>query len=208
MNKYRYCFIVVFTSLCLQGFAMDVKSMFLSMPDTMFQLVDKHNRETLISQAVPGSDTCSVVKNIFGSESWISHIDDNLIVFHPSQVHTMEMRVLCMDNGDSVLCVIDTYLAPEKESRVVMYGNDWSEIRQEDLKKMFSGFVVENVEDEMLGCYSPLPDIRFVSATFDTDDENAMLVTLSLPLLNESEKSKQKTENMQRKLNWNGILFK
>ena len=208
MSKYKYFSIVFLLSLSVNCFAMDVKSMFLSMPDSLSPLVDRQKRETLISSAMPESDTCSAVKNVFGSESWISHIDDNLIVFHPSQVHTIEMRVFCMDNDDSVLCVIDTYLAPEKESRVVMYGYDWSEVYDEDLQEKFSNFVVSDAEDKVLGTYSPLPDIHLVSATFDKNDEDVMIVNMSLPLLNDEEKCKQKAENMQRKLNWNGILFK
>ena len=208
MKNLRYYCIIVLASLGLKGLAMDVKGMFVSMPDSMVLLIDRHNRETLVSYAEPEADTCSVVKNIFGSESWISHIDDNLIVFHPSQVRTIEMRVMGRDNGDSVLCVIDTYLAPEKESRVTVYDGDWSRLSEVDLQGMFSDFAVEDAEDEMLGRYSPLPDIRFVSAAFATDDVNAMVVTLSLPMLNEGEKSKQKAENMQRKLNWDGNLFK
>ena len=102
--------------------AKDVKTMFLSTPDSIMTMVDKSGRERLLMPA----DSADVVRNALGGEVRISALEDNLIVFRTSEARVLEYRMLPTEKGDSLLCLIDTYFGPVGESTVTFYDCNWN----------------------------------------------------------------------------------
>ena len=111
--------------------AKDVKTMFLSTPDSIMTMVDKSGRERLLMPA----DSADVVRNALGGEVRISVLEDNLIVFHSSEARVLEYRMLPTEKGDSLLCLIDTYFGPVGESTVTFYDCNWNMTGRFDLRE-------------------------------------------------------------------------
>lgn len=208
MKIYKLFFLAVALFSCLTVQAKDLKTMFVSTPDTMVMYLNSSQREMLLSTAVAEKDTCSIILNLLDKHSWLEKCDSNLIVLHACDVRVMEYRMLMSAEGDSLLCLIDTYMGPEKESKVVLYDMDWKEKGRVELKDYVRPQELDSVEDETIGSYLPVLEMPLVSASFDEKDELAMVISQSMPLFNNEEKNKQNASKMQTKVKWNGKMFK
>lgn len=185
--------------------AKDVKTMFLSTPDSIMTMVDKSGRERLLMPA----DSADVVRNALGGEVRISVLEDNLIVFHSSESRVLEYRMLPTEKGDSLLCLIDTYFGPVGESTVTFYDCDWNMTGRFDLQEFCDKSAIfdslKNVSD---GALFPELENPLISASFDKKREEVLVMTSSLPVLNGEEKNKQKIIKVQTNLKWDGKTFK
>lgn len=205
MKIIRHLSIIITLLTSTLSEAQNVKTMFLSTPDSIMTMIEKSEREHLLVS----KDSAETVRNALGGEVKISVLTDNLIVFHSSEARILEYRMLPTEKGDSILCLIDTYFGPVSESNVTLYDSDWNLTRRFDLqefcdKSAFSDSA-RNVADVAL-----FPELEkpLVSASFDKDDEKALIVTNCLPLLSEEKNNKQKALKVQTSLKWDGKTFK
>ena len=185
--------------------AKDVKTMFLSTPDSIMTMVDKSGRERLLMPA----DSADVVRNALGGEVRISVLEDNLIVFHSSESRVLEYRMLPTEKGDSLLCLIDTYFGPVGESTVTFYDCDWNMTGRFDLQEFCDkSAIFDSVKNVTNGALFPELENPLISASFDKKREEVLVMTSSLPVLNGEEKNKQKIIKVQTNLKWSGKTFK
>lgn len=185
--------------------AKDVKTMFLSTPDSIMTMVDKSGRERFLMPA----DSADVVRNALGGEVRISVLEDNLIVFHSSEARVLEYRMLPTEKGDSLLCLIDTYFGPVGESTVTFYDCDWNVTGRFDLREFCDkSAILDSAENLSNGTLFPELENPLVSASFDKKREKVLVMTSCLPVLNDEEKNKQKTIKVQTNLKWDGGMFK
>lgn len=185
--------------------AKDVKTMFLSTPDSIMTMVDKSGRERLLMSA----DSADVVRNALGGEVRISVLEDNLIVFHSSEARVLEYRMLPAEKGDSLLCLIDTYFGPVGESTVTFYDCDWNMTGRLDLREFCDkSAILDSVKNLSNGVLFPELENPLVSASFDKKSGKVLVMTSCLPVLNDEEKNKQKIIKVQTNLKWSGNTFK
>ena len=185
--------------------AKDVKTMFLSTPDSIMTMVDKSGRERLLMPA----DSADVVRNALGGEVRISALEDNLIVFRTSEARVLEYRMLPTEKGDSLLCLIDTYFGPVGESTVTFYDCDWNMTGRFDLREFCDkSAILDSVKNVTNGALFPELENPLISASFDKKREEVLVMTSCLPVLNGEEKNKQKIIKVQTNLKWGGKTFK
>ena len=185
--------------------AKDVKTMFLSTPDSIMTMVDKSGRERLLMPA----DSADVVRNALGGEVRISALEDNLIVFRTSEARVLEYRMLPTEKGDSLLCLIDTYFGPVGESTVTFYDCDWNMTGRFDLQEFCDkSAIFDSVKNVSDGALFPELENPLISASFDKKREEVLVMTSCLPVLNDEEKNKQKIIKVQTNLKWSGKTFK
>ena len=120
----------------------------------------------------------------------------------------MQMKLLPASNGrDSVVCLVRSYLAPERESRVTLYTLDWKPIGHVDF-----------CADEYIARPDTMTAERFEYLKTFLDpvmfsvemvpNENSMVVGLTTNAAGVEDKKALDSILVQRKLNWNGEIFK
>ena len=121
--------------------------------------------------------------------------------------------LLPKSDGDSLLCVVRTFLGPEKESEVRFYDQQWKEVNSQE---MLSADV-----DAVDGYFKAKPDTmseekyRKMHAFLEpkmwhvevSAEDKSLTFQLALPSLPSEDKMQLSSLLVQRKLKWNGEKF-
>ena len=223
MNKIRYIIVCACLLLASSGVgAKSMKDLLVSMPDSLLPYLDKNLRQEMPELQEMGVK--AEVKNLLGDNCVMDTLTANFLQIRMSKVSTLQLKKLPVEHGDSILCLVKTFAGPEKESRLMLFDQDWKAL---DASKLFcyapSGAAEEfSSLDSLADCLVSKPDTmteeRFVElkkmiepkmvSVLLFEHENAAVVRLSLPLLSADDKKKVNAIKLQRKFNWNGKTFK
>ena len=104
----------------LTGMAqLKVRDIFASAPDSIFPLLSRNNRLDCIDFLE--NNMTARVKNLMDETSELKQLADDYLLLQVSAHSTTELRLL----GDSLLCLINTYLGPTPDSRVRLFDTSW-----------------------------------------------------------------------------------
>ena len=211
MKKILILLFVVFATV---GQAKTMREMLVAMPDSVVPYLNKNMRLELVE--LMDMHVTPEVKNSLAGVSKIDTLTADYLQLTLNKVTTLEMKLLARgENGDSLLCMIKTVAAPEKESEISFFSQQWEPL---DLHGMFDGKDLGALTETLLAKpdtmsaerYQELKAMvepRMVYATF-SEIGNDVVFNLSLPLLVEEDKMAVKAILLQRKFKWNGITFK
>ena len=117
--------LIVLTFFCvLSATAQNMKSVFVSMPDSIAPLLTQTNKEDCIDFL--DSNMKAVVKNRFGNEAEMKALTENYVLMQTSPVGTLEMKLLPVNDSTNVVCMVKTVCASACDSEVHFYTSDWS----------------------------------------------------------------------------------
>ena len=117
--------LIVLTFFCvLSATAQNMKSVFVSMPDSIAPLLTQTNKEDCIDFL--DSNMKAVVKNRFGNEAEMKALTENYALMQTSPVGTLEMKLLPVNDSTNVVCMVKTVCASACDSEVHFYTSDWS----------------------------------------------------------------------------------
>ncbi len=117
--------LIVLTFFCaLSATAQNMKSVFVSMPDSIAPLLTQTNKEDCIDFL--DSNMKAVVKNRFGNEAEMKALTENYVLMQTSPVGTLEMKLLPLNDSTNVVCMVKTVCASACDSEVHFYTSDWS----------------------------------------------------------------------------------
>lgn len=108
----------------LSATAQNMKSVFVSMPDSIAPLLTQTNKEDCIDFL--DSNMKAVVKNRFGNEAEMKALTENYALMQTSPVGTLEMKLLPVNDSTNVVCMVKTVCASACDSEVHFYTSDWS----------------------------------------------------------------------------------
>ena len=108
----------------LSATAQNMKSVFVSMPDSIAPLLTQTNKEDCIDFL--DSNMKAVVKNRFGNEAEMKALTENYVLMQTSPVGTLEMKLLPVNDSTNVVCMVKTVCASACDSEVHFYTSDWS----------------------------------------------------------------------------------
>lgn len=211
MKKILILLFVVFATV---GQAKTMREILVAMPDSVVPYLNKNMRLELVE--LMDMHVTPEVKNSLAGVSKIDTLTADYLQLTLNKVTTLEMKLLARgENGDSLLCMIKTVAAPEKESEISFFSQQWEPL---DLHGMFDGKDLGALTETLLAKpdtmsaerYQELKAMvepRMVYATF-SEIGNDVVFNLSLPLLVEEDKMAVKAILLQRKFKWNGITFK
>lgn len=211
MKKILILLFVVFATV---GQAKTMREMLVAMPDSVVPYLNKNMRLELVE--LMDMHVTPEVKNSLAGVSKIDTLTADYLQLTLNKVTTLEMKLLARgENGDSLLCMIKTVAAPEKESEISFFSQQWEPL---DLHGMFDGKDLGALTETLLAKpdtmsaerYQELKAMvepRMVYATF-SEIGNDVVFNLSLPLLVEEDKMAVKAILLQRKFKWDGITFK
>ncbi len=210
MKKFTVFMCAIVLSMGARGNSL--RNLWISMPDTLVPSLDKNLRTELVELQEMGIK--SEVNNLLGSTSVMDTITHDFLQVKLSALNSLQIKFLPLADGDSVLCVVKTVAAPEKESEVSFYDQEW---RLLDAKHFFGGKSLSEIRESLIQRPDTMSERKFselktmieprmLSATL-FEQEKSIVFRLSLPLLSDEDKKLISVIRVQRKFNWNGKTF-
>lgn len=203
----KYLLLLFMLVLVMQtGFAQQIDSIFADMPENIVPGLSETDKSLLLDNTAP-----KTVPSVFGEIERIAFKDDFLKI-RTSEKGVTQLKLLKMDGGDFVICVVKTICAPACDSDIRFFSTDWKELKKEKFLPAVpaNSFIEPKDENKTIGDYAwLLPDIYFVNATFiDGLDDLSMKLDLknhtSADRFAEMEKAFNNNELLLR---WNGRTF-
>ncbi|WP_405371302.1 DUF3256 family protein [Phocaeicola sp.] len=109
--------------------AQDIKSLFITMPDSLSLLLTKVNREDFGDFLA--SNMKAEVKNRFGKPSEMTKLTADYLKIKMTSVSEVEMKLLPLNDSTKILCVVHTYMAPTSDSHISFYDTSWRKLSDE-----------------------------------------------------------------------------
>ncbi len=193
--------------------AQSMHALWVMMPDSILPYLSKDQRKEMIERADQGSRP--FVNNLFKVNSVIDSVTNRYLSATISESLRIQLRLLPSTQGDSLLCMVRTFLAPEAESELHFYTRQWTEVlikhcfeRGRSLQELAPSLIVkpDSMSESRFAELKQLIDPIMVSASLSPENDSVD-VSLSLPLLTEDERKQINTIILQRKFNWNGATF-
>lgn len=115
----------------LQLQAKSMVELWNAMPDSVIPYIDRNHR--LEMTEFIGMGLSGDVDNGLQGKSKMDTITADYIRLTLNESMVMQLKRLPSVTGDSLLCVVKTWLAPEPESELTLYTQDWQPLEQSQL---------------------------------------------------------------------------
>ena len=184
--------IVVGFLATLTGWAQDMKSVFLAMPDTMTPLLTKVNKEDFIDFLA--SDMKAEVRNRFDNPAEMKVLTEDYVLLQTSAVGTLEMKLLPVNDSTKVVCMVKTVCASACDSEIRFYTTDWKQEldKKEYLQWPDAGafFLPKDSLSEEDVLIRKKADMYLVKASLSKDDPTLTFIYTMPDCLNKEDKDK------------------
>ena len=188
----------------LTGWAQDMKSVFLAMPDTMTPLLTKVNKEDFIDFLA--SDMKAEVRNRFDNPAEMKVLTEDYVLLQTSAVGTLEMKLLPVNDSTKVVCMVKTVCASACDSEIRFYTSDWKQEldKKEYLQWPDAGafFLPKDSLSEEDVLIRKKADMYLVKASLSKDDPTLTFIYTMPDCLNKEDKDK-----MLQHLNQNPVVL-
>lgn len=105
--------------------AQDMKTVFVSMPDSITPLLTKVNKEDCIDFLA--SNMKAEVRNRFGNVAEMKALTEDYVLMQTTPHSTLEMRLLPVNDSTKVVCMVKTVCASACDSEVHFFDTSWKE---------------------------------------------------------------------------------
>jgi hypothetical protein len=127
--------------------AQKMSDIFVRIPDSLVQTLDKTSRTTLID-FWGDNDKKAVVQNSLGGMSELKDLGDNYVLLQTSEGNTVEIKLLPINEYYNILCLINTSCAPACDSRISFYTTEWKPLKNTYIQPITaSGFYIPGNSD-------------------------------------------------------------
>ena len=173
-------------------FAQNMKSVFVSMPDSIAPLFTKVNKEDCIDFLDSGMK--AVVTNRFGKKSEMKVLSDDFVLIQSTGSSTMEMKLLPINDSTKVVCMVKTVCASACDSEIHFYTSDWKkELAVADFLVMpdVSVFFLppDSASDDS-DLIRKKADMHLVKASLSKDDASLTFIYTTPDYLNKDDREK------------------
>ena len=182
-----FCFIFV-SQICL---SQSVQNFYVNMPDALNPSLNRQSRLELLEYHKAGQGDS--ILNRFGKNAYLQLLDtiNQIITVKNAENSTFEMKVFPLDNGDSVIGIIETVCAPICQSMINFYDTTWSPVKLEFIMpKAVNWLNDESFKDKNVDRNWALSvlETSFVSLSFDTSQNVIIAKNNSLEFVNETDR--------------------
>ena len=210
MKKTITLICAVLLAVCVEG--KSLKDLWISMPDSLTPTLDKNLRTEFVE--LQDMKVKSDVTNLLGGTSVMDTITHDFLQVKLSAVATMQIKLLPQVEGDSLLCVLKTFAAPEKESELMFFDQQWHAL---DAKTYLGGRDLSCIFESLIEKPDAMSEAKFLElksliepkmmSAIVFEHNQSLVFRLSTPLLSADEKKKVSVIKVQRMFNWNGKCF-
>jgi len=188
----RRLLIIVSIFCALSATAQNMKSVFVSMPDSIAPLLTQTNKEDCIDFL--DSNMKAEVTNRLGGKSEMTLLAEDYVFVQMTPNSTLEMKLLPVNDSTKVVCMVKTVCASACNSDIKFYASDWS-------KKLEDGdFLLKPSADAFFLPNDTLPeegvlirkkaDMHLMKASLSKDDASLSFIYTTPDYLNKEDREK------------------
>lgn len=187
--------------------AKSMTQVWASIPNALVPYIDPNHRLEMtdfIGMGLKGD-----VDNVMGSKSVMDTITNNFIQVKLSEAATLQIKRLPYTDGDSILCVVQTWSAPEGESYVTFYNQNWEPIDIKLSPKDYTAQMITIPDSLVYSSDSSLiDDIDFTMVKANLSPANDDLtLSLSIPSKDKDTAKKLKALTKDLILKWDNNSY-
>lgn len=205
--------LILLFAVCLDGMSKSMAEIWRTMPDTIIPYIDAKHRTEMIDFI--GLGQIGEVDNVLQGKSSIVVVNANYLQAKLNEVTIVQLKRLSYIGGDSVFCMVKTWLTPEPESEVSFYTQDWQQLFIPSTNQGNQLFSVESVSINAQNQLSitakdslhSMTEFILTSASLSADNEQ-ITISCSAPLTSTDNKDKVKDILRPVVLTWDGSTFK
>lgn len=198
--------------LSVGGYSKSMLEVWKSMPERMVLYVDMKQRQEMadfISMGLKGE-----TDHLLQGKSRVDSLTDNYLHVKLNESAEIQIKRLAYQNGDSILCVVRTWMTPEAESEVLFYTQEW-----ESLNIGTGTGDINFLPLQQYGCVRPdsMSQEEFERLNENTDfiltsarisaDSDELTISHVAPLASKEDREKMETVWKTVRLKWTGAGF-
>lgn len=176
------------------------------MPENIIPTLTEENKRALLEDS-----TITIVKTLLGEITRVE-LRNDYIKLRTSAVGSTQIQLLNNEQGENLICVIQTVCAPACNSDIVLYNSNWELIKDiELLPELTSESFVTPLPkgDPYIVAHTLLPNICPILAQFNEDGMLVLQLDIDNYLSGEMLKEFNNTfEKRDLVLQWNGHTFR
>ena len=185
-----------------------MKDFIISMPDSLVRYLNTTKRTEMVDFYFMGVKAETF--NLLSEGTVLDSLNANYADIRLSESSRMQLGLLSREEGDTVICMLLTYLGEAPESAFAFYDTGWKKVEMPGLVPTVEPMSLVQRPDtmdtekyeELLRLLDPL----MVAAEMAPGDRS-LVFSLSTPMTTKKEKEKLKAILVQRKFKWNGRTF-
>ncbi|MBR4239344.1 MAG: DUF3256 family protein [Prevotella sp.] len=159
--------------------ATTIKELWIAAPDSLFPYLDKAKRLELVD--------VRETKNKLDGISKLDTLTSGFMQVSLNKLTQVQMKLVPVD-GDTLICMVKTYMLPESDSEVVFYDTNWRLKRRVALDWRNYVAKADTMSNETFKRKLESLKLAFVKATINADN-NLMDLEVEAPLQPKEEKT-------------------
>ena len=172
--------------------AQDMKSVFISMPDSITPFLTKVNKEDCVDFL--DSNMKAEVSTRLGGTAEMKVLTDDYVWMQTTPTSSLEMKLFPVNDSVKVVCMVKTVCASACDSHIRFYTSDWSkQFRTEDFLQAPSGesffLPKDSLTDEAL-VVRQKADMHLIKASLSKDDASLTFIYTTPEYLNKEDRAK------------------
>ena len=159
--------------------ATTIKELWIAAPDSLFPYLDKAKRLELVD--------VKETKNKLDGISKLDTLTSDFMQVSLNKLTQVQMKLVPVE-GDTLICMVKTYMLPESDSEVVFYDTNWRLKRRVALDWRNYVAKADTMSNETFKRKLESLKLAFVKATINADN-NLMDLEVEAPLQPKEEKT-------------------
>ncbi len=159
--------------------ATTIKELWIAAPDSLFPYLDKAKRLELVD--------VRETKNKLDGISKLDTLTSSFMQVSLNKLTQLQMKLVPVE-GDTLICMVKTYMLPESDSEVVFYDTNWRLKRRVALDWRNYVAKADTMSNETFKRKLESLKLAFVKATINADN-NLMDLEVEAPLQPKEEKT-------------------
>ncbi len=207
MNNVKTYILLLFSLCALQVGAQSMEELLVSMPQGVTPYLTENQKKEMVESLKIGVSTS--VQNQLHGTSTLDTLTADYCRVSLSSARELQLVRLLRTEGDSIVCLIDTYRAPQADSRVSFFTLAWRPINEALMPEVTLDELTLRPDTMSVSQFDSLRtwlDPVLVALTYDLD-EHCLVASLSLPYSPTDEKESLEAILCERRLRWNGYFF-
>ncbi len=203
-----------FGCACLLAFEVSAQTtvgeMWQNMPDSLAPAYLKADKRRAMVDYYNMGETAEVIHSLQGV-STLDMLSASYAEVTLSGALSMQLALLPTAQGDTILCRVVTVTAPAKESKVEFFDTKWNKLKTDEYltNVTFEQLVQrpDTLNEDEFSYLCTFFEPRLIYSVFNPDD-SSLAFALDTPLTSRFDKERLEAIMMQRKLKWDGKMYK
>ena len=194
--------------MAMAGRAADLRTLFVSMPDSILPTLTKSDRMDFLDYMDSGMK--ARVRNKLGGESVMTQFEENMLSIQTSQAGRFDLVLLKKGKNETLICIIRTVNAKYDDSRLSFFTEDWKPVptgQLIELPKLDDYLTKEALKSDSLDVFKKKSMLRLQSIV-PVDGALEFRYTSLDDLGEDADKYRDWFKPTPLRYTWNGKTFK